>query len=118
MYIDILLCRARPWGIGYARLGARLIRSHRRRANSERCYVFVGGVRLGVWGVVLVVCVSVRGGVLCRCVCVCDVLKCSHAQLSPPESPFSARGGYRQLRAQRLFGFRCEALSKDQEPTC
>jgi len=33
-----------------------------------------GGVRLGVWGVVLVVCVCVRVGVggvvLCRCVCV------------------------------------------------
>ena len=35
--------------------------------------VFVGGVRLGFWGVVLVVCVYVggRGVVLCRCVCVC-----------------------------------------------
>jgi len=33
----------------------------------------VGGVRLGVWGVVLVVCVCVgaRGVVLCRCACVC-----------------------------------------------
>jgi len=31
----------------------------------------VGGVRLGVWGVVLVsVCVGVGGVVLCRCVCV------------------------------------------------
>jgi len=38
----------------------------------ERCSVFVGGVRLGVWGVVLVVCVcvGVGGVVLCRCVCV------------------------------------------------
>jgi len=38
--------------------------------------VFVGGVRLGVWGVVLVVCVrvGVGGVVLCRCVCVCDLL--------------------------------------------
>jgi len=38
----------------------------------------VGGVRLGVWGVVLVVCVcfGVGGDVLCRCVrvCVCDLL--------------------------------------------
>jgi len=36
--------------------------------------VFVGGVRLGCWGVVLVVCVCVGVGggvVLCRCVCVC-----------------------------------------------
>ena len=31
-------------------------------------YVFVGGVRLGVWGVVLAVCVCVGGVVLCRCV--------------------------------------------------
>jgi len=32
-----------------------------------------GGVHLGVWGVVLVVCVcvGVEGVVLCRCVCVC-----------------------------------------------
>jgi len=38
----------------------------------ERCEVFVGGVRLGVWGIVFVmcVCVGVRGIVLCRCVCV------------------------------------------------
>ena len=35
--------------------------------------MFVGGVRLGVWAVVLVVCacVGVGGVVLCRCVCVC-----------------------------------------------
>ena len=33
--------------------------THRRRATFERCSVFVGGVRLGVWGVVLVVCVCV-----------------------------------------------------------
>ena len=35
--------------------------------------MFVEGVRLGVWGVVLVVCVcvGVGGVVLCRCVCVC-----------------------------------------------
>jgi len=33
----------------------------------------VGAVRLGVWGLVLVVCVcvGVGGVVLCRCVCVC-----------------------------------------------
>jgi len=43
----------------------------------ERCKLFVGGVRLGGWGVVLVVCVCVGvGGVvlslsLCLCVCVC-----------------------------------------------
>jgi len=39
--------------------------------------VFVGGVRLGVWGVVLVVCVcvGVGGVVLCRCsVGGCDLL--------------------------------------------
>ena len=33
--------------------------THRRRATFKRCYVFVGGVRLGVWGAVLVVCVCV-----------------------------------------------------------
>jgi len=35
------------------------------------CSVFVGAVRLGVWGVVLVVsvCVGVWDVVLCRCVC-------------------------------------------------
>ena len=40
--------------------------------------MFVGGVRLGVWGVVLVVCVCVGAGgvVLCRCVCVGDLLIC------------------------------------------
>jgi len=38
--------------------------------------VFVGDVGLGVWGVVLVVCVcvGVGGVVLCRRVCVCDLL--------------------------------------------
>jgi len=47
--------------------------THRRRATFERYSVFVGGVRLGVRGVVLVVCVcvGVGGVVLCRCVCVC-----------------------------------------------
>ena len=39
-----------------------------------RCQVFVGGDRLGVWGVVLVVCVCVGCVALCRCVCVCDLL--------------------------------------------
>jgi len=41
---------------------------------------FVGGVRLGVWGVVRVVCVCVGGVVLCRCVSVsvCDLLICLH----------------------------------------
>ena len=36
----------------------------------------MGGVRLGVWGVVLIVClcVGVGGVVLCRCVRVCDLL--------------------------------------------
>ena len=50
----------------------------RRRATFERCLVFVGGARLGVWGVVLVVCVcvSVGGVVLCRCVCVCVCVTC------------------------------------------
>jgi len=40
----------------------------------------VGGVRLGVWGVVRVVCVCVGGVVLCRCVSVsvCDLLICLH----------------------------------------
>jgi len=35
--------------------------------------VFVGGVRLGDWGIALVVgvCVGVGGVVLCGCVCVC-----------------------------------------------
>jgi len=38
--------------------------------------VFVGGVRLGVWGVVLVVCVcvSVSGVLFSVGVCVCDLL--------------------------------------------
>ena len=35
--------------------------------------MFVAGVRLGVWGVGLVVCVCVGGAVLSRCVCVCPV---------------------------------------------
>jgi len=54
--------------------------THRRRATFERCLVFVGGVRLGVWAVVLVVCVCVCvgvGGVVlrrCLCVCVCGLL--------------------------------------------
>ena len=42
--------------------------------------MLVRGVRLGVWGVILVVCVCVGVGsvVLCRCVCVCvcDLLIC------------------------------------------
>ena len=45
--------------------------------------MFVGGVRLGVWGVVLVVCVCVSvSGVLFSvgvCVCVCDLLIFLHA---------------------------------------
>jgi len=36
--------------------------------------VFVGGVRLEVWGVVLVVCVCFWGVVLSRRVCMCDLL--------------------------------------------
>jgi len=38
--------------------------------------VFVGSVRLGVWGVFLVVCVSVSGVLFSVgvCVCVCDLL--------------------------------------------
>ena len=48
--------------------------THRRRATFERCCVFVGSVRFGVRGVVLVVCVCVGvGGVICRGVCVCDL---------------------------------------------
>jgi len=45
--------------------------THRRHATFERCYVFVGGVRLGVWAVVLVVCVSVSGVLFSVGVCVC-----------------------------------------------
>jgi len=50
--------------------------THCRRATFQRSLVFVGGVRLGVRGVVLVVCVCVGDAsvVLCRCVCVCDLL--------------------------------------------
>jgi len=36
--------------------------------------VFVGGVRLGAWGGVLVVCVSVSGVLFSVGVCVCDLL--------------------------------------------
>ena len=36
--------------------------------------MFVGGVRLGVWGVVLVVCVCVGVGGVGLCLCVCDLL--------------------------------------------
>jgi len=43
--------------------------THRRRATFERCSVFVRGVRLGVWGVVLVVCV-------CRGCCSLSVYAC------------------------------------------
>ena len=52
---------------------------HRRRATFERCEVFVGGVRLGVAGVVLAmcVCVSVSGVLFSVGVCVCDLLICS-----------------------------------------
>ena len=46
--------------------------------------MFVGGVRLGVWGVVLVVCVCVTVlAVLFSvgvCVCVCDLLIFLHGQ--------------------------------------
>jgi len=47
-----------------------------RRATFERCSVFVGGVRLGVWGVLLVmcVCVSVSGVLFSVGVCVRDLL--------------------------------------------
>jgi len=47
--------------------------THRGRTTFEHCKVFVGDVRLGVRGVVLIVCVcvGVGGVVLCRCVCVC-----------------------------------------------
>ena len=49
--------------------------------------MFVRGVCLGVWGVVLVVCVyvGVGGGVLCRCVCMRPIdlftLTCSQQRL-------------------------------------
>jgi len=36
--------------------------------------VFVGGVRLGIWGVVLVVCVRRCRGCCSLSVCVCDLL--------------------------------------------
>ena len=47
-----------------------------------KCF-FVGGVRLGGWGVVLSVCVCVGGVVPCRCVCVCvcDLLVFLHVDL-------------------------------------
>jgi len=52
--------------------------THRRRATFEQCWVFVGGVPLGVRGVVLVVCVYVCRcrGCCSVCVCVCDLLIC------------------------------------------
>jgi len=43
--------------------------THRRRATFERCSVFVGGVRLGVWGIVVVACV-------CRCRGCCSLSMC------------------------------------------
>jgi len=50
--------------------------THRRRATFKRCSVFVGGVRLEVWGVFLVVsvCVLVSGVLFSVGVCVCDLL--------------------------------------------
>jgi len=55
--------------------------------------VFVGDVRLGVWGVVRVVCVcvGVEGVVLCRCVC--DVLSFlqTYSRPSRPEMRVVAR---------------------------
>jgi len=51
-------------------LHSHLFTGHR-RATFERCYVFVGGVRLGVWGVVLVVCVCVGVGGVVLVVCMC-----------------------------------------------
>jgi len=52
--------------------------THRRRATFKQCSVFVGGDRLGIWGVVLLVCVSgvsfSVGVCVCVCVCVCDRL--------------------------------------------
>jgi len=59
--------------------------THSRRATFERCSVFVGGVRLGVWGVVLAVCVCRCRGwcslsvCVCVCVCVCDLLIFLHS---------------------------------------
>jgi len=52
--------------------------THRRRAAFERREVFVGGVRLEVWGAVLVVCVcvSVSGVLFSVGVCVRDLLIC------------------------------------------
>ena len=40
----------------------------------------MGGVRLGVWGVVLVVCVGVGGVVLCVCVCLLIFLHVGEAR--------------------------------------
>ena len=44
--------------------------THRRRATFARCEVFVAGVRLGVWGAVLVICVCRGCCSLSVCVCV------------------------------------------------
>ena len=63
--------------------------------------MFVGGVRLGVWEVVLVVCVCVGvGGVVlcvCVCVCVCELLIFLHDRSTPPTTslaPSSTRSTY------------------------
>jgi len=63
--------------------------------QAKRCSMFVGGVRLGIWGVVLVVCVCVcrcrcRGCCsLSVCVCVCGLLTFL---------------GERRAQVSRLFG--------------
>jgi len=55
-------------------------RKKTKKTNSNSSYVFVGGVRLGVWGVVLVVCVCVGGVVPCRCIrLTCSIQPCPGA---------------------------------------
>jgi len=51
------------------------------------CEVIVGGVRLGVWGVVLVVCVcvSVSRVLFSVGVCVCDLLICLRIPVAQPQ---------------------------------
>jgi len=98
--------------------------THLRRATFERCLVFVGGIPLGDWGVVLVVCVCVCVGVgrvvLCRCVCVCDLLICLPVYFplipcigagareagAPPVRPYSRR----LRRDERRSDYVCQRI--------
>jgi len=58
--------------------------------------VFVAGVRLGDWGVVLVVrvCVGVGGVVLLSCACACDLLIFLHGD--------DARGGAERIAPRMI----------------